>query len=88
MANERATNGRPLCPRCGEPVRRGPRAKWCSETCRVRMWQERRQARQGGPERGRAPARSAESTVTRNLRVVQGNGVIVLPRDSITAVLL
>lgn len=32
------------CPRCGRPVERGPRARFCSETCRVRLWQERRLA--------------------------------------------
>ena len=30
------------CPRCGRPVERGPRAKWCSETCRVLDAQRRR----------------------------------------------
>lgn len=28
-----------------ELVERGPRAKWCSESCRVLMWRERRRAR-------------------------------------------
>ena len=27
-------------PRCGRPIQRGPRAKWCSDDCRVRAWQE------------------------------------------------
>ncbi len=30
------------CPRCGRSVERGPRAKWCSETCRVLDAQRRR----------------------------------------------
>jgi len=30
------------CPRCGGVIRRGPRARWCSETCRVAAWHERR----------------------------------------------
>ncbi len=40
-----------VCPRCGKPVRRGPRAKWCSESCRVAAWWERRCAGQVTPGR-------------------------------------
>lgn len=54
MTNEPATNRMRLYPRCGRPLERGPRAKWCSESCRVRMRQERRQARR----RRRRPATS------------------------------
>ena len=75
-ADEMVTSGACACPRCGQPVRRGPRAKWCSETCRVRTWQERRQAYSGGSGRGEIVPPSAESTGTsestgtRNVRVV------------------
>jgi endogenous inhibitor of DNA gyrase (YacG/DUF329 family) len=32
------------CPRCGRPVERGPRARWCSNSCKARFYLERRLA--------------------------------------------
>jgi endogenous inhibitor of DNA gyrase (YacG/DUF329 family) len=32
------------CPRCGRPVARGPRARWCSNSCKARFYLERRLA--------------------------------------------
>ncbi len=33
------------CPRCGRSVERGPKARWCSDDCRVRAWQEQEMLR-------------------------------------------
>lgn len=32
------------CPRCGRPVDRGPKARWCSSSCKARFYLERRLA--------------------------------------------
>ncbi len=72
---EMITDGARVCPRCGEPVRRGPRARWCSESCRVLAWREGR-ARDVAPGRVSSsggieiPSCPAESNGARNLRVV------------------
>lgn len=39
-APARAHTQERTCPRCGRPIERGPKAKWCSDDCRVRAWQE------------------------------------------------
>ncbi len=70
MVHGTETTAERSCPRCGRPVERGPRAKWCSESCRVMSWQRRRQVATSGAGVVRIPADAAESTGTRNLRVV------------------
>jgi endogenous inhibitor of DNA gyrase (YacG/DUF329 family) len=54
-----------LCPRCGRPILRAPRAKWCSETCRV-LDAQRRRWTAGGSE---MPSQSAASPRVPVLRV-------------------
>jgi endogenous inhibitor of DNA gyrase (YacG/DUF329 family) len=44
-----------LCPRCGRPIQKGPRAKWCSETCRVLDAQRRRWTAGGYLNTSRSP---------------------------------
>ncbi len=53
------------CPRCGRSVKRGPRAKWCSETCRVLDAQRRRWTAGGSA----MPSRPATSSRVPGLRV-------------------
>jgi endogenous inhibitor of DNA gyrase (YacG/DUF329 family) len=53
------------CPRCGQSVERGPRAKWCSETCRVLDAQRRRWTAGGSA----VPSRPATSPRVPILRV-------------------
>ena len=53
-----------VCPRCGKPVERGPRAKWCSETCRV-LDAQRRRWTAGGSETPPRPAASSRVPVLR-----------------------
>ncbi len=45
VPNGTVTCGARVCPYCGGPVERGPKARWCSESCRVLMWRVRRRAR-------------------------------------------
>ena len=52
------------CPRCGRSVERGPRAKWCSETCRV-LDAQRRRWTAGGSEVPLRPAASPRVPVLR-----------------------
>jgi endogenous inhibitor of DNA gyrase (YacG/DUF329 family) len=53
------------CPRCGRLIQKGPRAKWCSETCRVLDAQRRRWTARGGE----IPPRPAASSRVPVLRV-------------------
>ena len=46
-AQEPTSSSERTCPRCGRPVQRGPRAKWCSDNCRIRVWQEEKDATLG-----------------------------------------
>ncbi len=52
------------CPRCGRSVERGPRAKWCSETCRV-LDAQRRRWTAGGSEISPPPVKAPEAPVLR-----------------------
>ncbi len=75
------------CPRCGRPIRRGPKARWCSESCRVMAWQKRRQRPDNRSEGTRTPLRPAESTGTRNLRGLltlweRALGEVTVPQSS------
>jgi endogenous inhibitor of DNA gyrase (YacG/DUF329 family) len=52
------------CPHCGRLIRKGPRAKWCSETCRV-LDAQRRRWTAGGNQIPPRPAASPRVPVLR-----------------------
>jgi hypothetical protein len=60
------------CPRCGRPVERGLRARWCSETCRV-LDAQRRRWTAGGFSRYFPTRRVVHSTrITGSDRILAG----------------
>ena len=67
------------CPRCGRLIQKGPRAKWCSETCRVLDAQRRRWTAGGSSDTSR-PAGSSTVPVLRvqieSWREVLGRAVV------------
>ena len=58
------------CPRCGRPVERGPRARWCSDSCKVLAWQERRGKSSGRTGGSSSTTPAAELQDNRKLTVL------------------